>query len=93
VRKKKEEETKLMKRAEAQYPDPNKRANPTAAVTAAGSAVVAPATPPKKPAASLDPKEIRAEIANMVRKQLVPALAAKFPPGKEPDKHPQKKAT
>jgi hypothetical protein len=93
VRKKKEEEAKWMKWAEARYPDPNKSANPTAAVTAAGSAVVSPAAPPKKPAASLDPKEIRAEIADMVRKQLVPALAGKFYPGGEPDKHPQKKAT
>jgi len=92
VRKKKEEEAKWMKWAEAQYPDPNKRANPTAAVTAAGSAVVAPTVPPKKPAASLDPKKIRAEIADMVRKQLLPAVAAKFP-GKEPDRHPEKKAT
>jgi hypothetical protein len=92
VRKKKEEDAKWMKWAEAQYPDPNKHANPTAAVNAAGSATVASATPPKKPAASLDPKEIRAEIAGMVRKQLLPAVAAKFS-AKEPDKHPQKKAT
>jgi hypothetical protein len=79
TRKKKEQEAKWMKWAEARYPDPNKRANPTAAVTPAGSAVVAPATPPKKPAASRDPKEIRAEIAAIVRKQLLPAVAAKFP--------------
>jgi hypothetical protein len=93
VRKKKEEEAKWMKWAEARYPDPRKTANPTATVTAAGSAVVAPAAPPKKPAASLDPKEIRAEIADMVRKQLLPAVTAKFAPGKEPDKRPGKKAT
>ncbi len=91
VRKKKEEDAKWMKWAEAQYPDPRKIANPTAKVTAAGNAVVAPATPPKKPAASLDSKEIRAEIASMVRKQF-PTPAAKFP-AKDPDKHPQKKAT
>jgi hypothetical protein len=93
TRKKKAEEAKWMKWAEARYPDSNKRANPTAAVTAAGSAVVAPEPPPKKPAAGLDPKEIRAEIANMVRKQLVPALAGKFLPGHGPEKHPEKKAT
>src|SRR5579864_2361322 len=91
TRKKKEEEAKWMKWAEAQYPDPRKSANPTVAVTAAGTAVVAAAVPPKKPAASLDPKEIRAEIADMVRKQF-PAAAAQFP-GKEQDKPPQKKAT
>ncbi|MGZ6383681.1 MAG: hypothetical protein ACXWSZ_22555, partial [Bdellovibrionota bacterium] len=43
VRKKKEEDAKWMKWAEARYPDPNKSVNPTATVTAAGSAVVAPA--------------------------------------------------
>jgi hypothetical protein len=76
--KKKAEGAKWMKWAEAQYPTPQPTA-PSATVTATGSAVVTPATPPKKPAASLDPKEIRAEIADMVRKQLVPAQAGKFP--------------
>jgi len=37
TRKKKEQEAKGMKWAEARYPDPNKRANPTAAVTATGA--------------------------------------------------------
>jgi hypothetical protein len=92
TRKKKAEEAKWMKWAEAQYPKPQPTP-PSATVTATGSAVVAPATPPKKPAASLDPKEIRAEIADTIRKQLVPALAGKFPPRNRPDKYPQKKAT
>jgi len=37
----------------------------------------------KKPAASLRPEEIRAQIADMVKKELVPALAGKFPPATE----------
>jgi hypothetical protein len=45
----------------------------------------------------MKPQEIRAEISDMVRKQLLPALTEKFPPGKEtakrPDKHGEKKAT
>src|SRR5207248_3106667 len=88
TRKKKEEEAKWMKWAEARYPKPQPT-TPAVTVSATGSAVVAPATPPKKPAASLDPKEIRAEIADMVRKQLVPALAERFPPGKELQKRPE----
>jgi hypothetical protein len=40
ARKKKQEEAKWMKWAEAQYPDPRKSAPPSAAVTATGSAVV-----------------------------------------------------
>ena len=57
TRKKKEEEAKGMKWAEARYPDPNKRANPTAAVTATESAVVAPATPQKSPQPASTPKK------------------------------------
>ena len=68
VRKKKEEEAKWMKWAEARYPDPNKPANPTA--------VVAPATPPKKPAASLDPKEIREQISEQIRKEFLPGYSS-----------------
>jgi hypothetical protein len=37
----------------------------------------------KKPAASSSAAEIRTEIGNMVRKELVPALAEKYLPGKE----------
>ncbi len=74
VRKKKEEDAKWMKWAEAQYPKPKPQANPTAAVTASGTAVVQPApTPevapdakpasaPKKPASSLNPEKVRQEI-------------------------------
>jgi hypothetical protein len=70
VRKKKEEEAKWMKWAEAQYPKPQP-ATPSATVTAAGSAAVAPA-PPKKPAASLDPNEIRKQISEQIRKEFLP---------------------
>ena len=76
TRKKKEEEAKWMKWAEAQYPDPNKRANPAATVTAAGSAVVTPTAPPKKPAASLDPKEIRKQISEQIRKEFLPGYSS-----------------
>jgi hypothetical protein len=79
TRKKKEQEATWMKWAEARYPHPNKRANPTAAVTPAGSAVVAPA-PPKKPAASLDPKEIRKQISEQVRKQISEQIRKEFLP-------------
>src|SRR6202140_4817026 len=96
VRKQKEEDAKWMRWAEIQYPDPRKA---KAAVTTAGKAVVTASTAPteklplpnlKKPASSLKPEEIRAEISDMVRKQLLPALAEKLPPGKEPAKHPDK---
>ena len=103
ARKKKQEEAKWMKWAEAQYPDPRK-ANASTAVTADGKAIVtasasatATSKPPlpnlKKPAATLKPEEIRAKISDMVRKQLLPAMAEKFAPGKQPDKQPEKKAT
>jgi hypothetical protein len=80
VRKKKEEDAKWMKWAEAQYPKPGPKPtsqpsatdNLSAAVTAKGSAVVAPATPPKKPASSLNPEEVRKQIREQVRKQLLP---------------------
>ena len=88
VRKKKEEDAKWMRWAEAQYPDPNK-ATASAAVTASGSAVVqakvvqpkvaqpkvAPASPPKKPAASLDPAKIRQEISELIRKEFLPGYS------------------
>src|SRR5579864_3701848 len=76
VRKKKEKEAKWMKWAEAQYPDPKKSDNATATVTAAGSAVVAPTAPPKKPAASLDPKEIRKQISEQIRKEFLPGSSS-----------------
>ena len=83
VRKKKEEDAKWMRWAEAQYPDPNK-ATASAAVTATGSAVVQPkvvqpkvasASPPKKPAASLDPAKIRQEISELIRKEFLPGYS------------------
>jgi hypothetical protein len=96
VRKQKEEDAKWMRWAEIQYPDPRKA---NAAVTPAGKAVLT-ATAEKlplpnltKPASSMKPEEIRAEISDMVRKQLLPALAEKFLLGKETDKHPEKKST
>ena len=45
----------------------------------------------KKPAASSSAAEIRTEIGNMVRKELVPALAEKYLPGKEPTSQAEKK--
>ena len=75
VRKKKEEEAKWMKWAEARYPKPQPT-TPSATVTATGSAVVAPATPPKKPAATLDPKEIRKQISEQIRKEFLPGYSS-----------------
>jgi chemotaxis protein histidine kinase CheA len=75
TRKKKEEEAKWMKWAEAQYPKPQPT-TPSATVTATGSAAVAPATPPKKPAASLDPKEIRKQISEQIRKEFLPGYSS-----------------
>jgi hypothetical protein len=105
VRKKKEEDAKWMRWAEMQYPDPRK-SKASATVTSDGKAVVTasesanptsepPPPDPKKPASSSRPEEIRAEISDMVRKQLLPALSEKFPPAKEreDDKEPEKKAT
>lgn len=80
VRKKKEEDAKWMKWAEAQYPNPAPKPSPqpnpqpskpdipTAAVTSAGSAVVAPASAPKKPASGLNPTEVRRQISEQIRK-------------------------
>ena len=96
VRKQKEEDAKWMRWAEIQYPDPRKA---KAAVTTDGKAVVTAATEKlplpnlKKPASSMKPEEIRTEISDMVRKQLLPAVAGKFPPGKELAKHAEKKST
>jgi hypothetical protein len=87
LRKKKEEDAKWMRWAEAQYPDPNK-ATASAAVTATGSAVVQskvvqpkvptkarPESPPKKPAASLNPSKIRQEISELIRKEFLPGYS------------------
>lgn len=101
ARKKKEEGEKWMRWAEMQYPDPRKTTR-SAAVTSTGSAVVTSPTTSnlplpnlKKPASSSTAAEIRAEISDMVRKQLVPALAEKYLPAKagNPGKDPEKKAT
>jgi hypothetical protein len=90
-----------MRWAEMQYPDPRKTTR-SAAVTSTGSAVVTAPTSSnlplpnlKKPASSSTAAEIRAEISDMVRKQLVPALAEKYLPAKvgNPGKDPEKKAT
>lgn len=75
VRKKKEEEAKWMKWAEARYPKPQPT-TPSATVTATGSAVVAPAAPPKKPAATLDPNEIRKQISEQIRKEFLPGYSS-----------------
>jgi len=103
ARKKKEEDEKWRRWAEHQHPDP-RQANAAAAVTHAGKAVVTSSANPnagnkpplpnlKKPASSLKPGEICNQIADMVRKDLLPALNEKFGPGKQPDKQPAKKAT
>jgi hypothetical protein len=84
VRKKKEEDAKWMKWAEAQYPNPapkpsaqpssqsspqpSKPEHPSAAVTPSGSAVVAPPSAPKKPASGLNPNEVRRQISEQIRK-------------------------
>jgi hypothetical protein len=47
----------------------------------------------KKPASSSTPEEIRAQISDMVREDLLPALDKKFGPGNQHDKQPEKKAT
>jgi len=72
ARKDKANQAKWMKWAEAQYPDPRKIANPTAA----GSAIVATAAPPKKPAASLDSKETRKQISEQIRKEFLPGYSS-----------------
>jgi hypothetical protein len=83
TRKKKEEDAKWMKWAEAQYPNPNR--NPSAVVTATGSVAVThkatseatpgatsadePASPPKKLPSR---EEIRQTIREQVRKEFFP---------------------
>jgi hypothetical protein len=55
-----------------------------------------PAPSWKKPAATSSAVEIRTEISNMVRKELIPALAEKYLPGSEgnqPAQEAEKKAT
>jgi len=74
VRKKKADEAKWMRWAEAQYPN-LKSANPStvaAAANAEAAAKVAPADPPKKPATGLSTEKVREEISDMVRKELFP---------------------
>ncbi len=64
-----------------------------------GTLTIRPNAPPpawKKPAANASAAEIRTEISDMVRKELVPALAQKYLPGKEgnqPAQETEKKAT
>jgi hypothetical protein len=82
-----------------------------ASITEAGSAVLAPAssnaaspsaatspmTTQKKPAASLNPAQIREQIAAMVREEFFPNLPDQFVPKKqptnEPGTHSEKKTT
>ena len=85
VRKKKAEEAKWMKWAEARYPDPNKPANPTAAVTAAGSAVVAPATPQKNPQPASTPKKSANKSASKSAENFCPVTRRQEVPS-QPDK-------
>ena len=87
-RKKKREHAKWMRWAEAKYPDPNRQAQPSAAVTAAGSAVVAPATAQKRPPAkapinheSDDVSRIRQEIGKAIVESGV--LGSSLPKKKE----------
>lgn len=96
ARKKRIEHAKWMRWVEMQYPDP-RNANPTPAVTTTGSALMknanlaTPTRPPsdlplpnlKKPASSMKPEEIRAEITAMVRKQF-PASTGKSAPDRSP---------
>jgi hypothetical protein len=73
--------------AEVKYPDPSKKANPTAAVTTTGSAVVtqdvkaeaAPAALLKKPASGLNPEKVGQEISDLIRKEFLPGY--KLPAG------------
>jgi len=74
VRKKKEDEAKWMRWAEAQYPN-LKSANPStpaAAASVAAGTEAAPADPPKKPATGLSTEKVRQEIRDMVRKEFFP---------------------
>jgi hypothetical protein len=75
TRKKREEEAKWMRWAEAQYPRPKSTANSSAAVTPAGSAAVAPAIPGKKPplpSPAPNPEKVRAEIREQIRNSFFP---------------------
>jgi len=81
VRKKKEEEAKWMKWAEAQYPKPAPKpttaANQPPTVTASGSAVIPSA---KKPALPLRPEEIRRQISEQIRQEFLPGYSSKEGP-------------
>jgi hypothetical protein len=82
-RKKKEEDEKWRRWAEMQYPDP-RMATASATVTPTGSARlteevkpdvtpgVNSATPPRKPAAAMDPAQVRQKISDMIRKEFLP---------------------
>ena len=84
ARKKREEEAKWMKWAEAQYPKPSpqpssqpgaqpvKPDNPSAAVNAASKAEAAGTSAPKKPASGLNPQEVRRQVSEQIRKAFVP---------------------
>jgi hypothetical protein len=99
VRKKKEEDAKWMKWAEAQYPKPSPQSNvqsgpqqnpqqnkpdnpdnPSVALNAAGSAVVAPANAPKKPVSGLNPTEVRRQVSEQIRKAFLPGYTGSNDP-------------
>jgi len=82
---KKQREAAMMRKIEAEFPirKPAAPANPSAAVTATGSAVMSPQTPAKKPSAGLNPAKVRAEIAEQVREAFFPGLPKSPLPGKE----------
>jgi hypothetical protein len=97
ARQQKEDKEKWRRWAEAQYPDPNQK-KPTAAVTNTGKAVIAaaanmPIPNLTKPASALNPEKIRAEISDMVRKQLFPGLAKKNIPQTQLQRKEENKAT
>jgi hypothetical protein len=80
TRKKKEEDAKWMKWAEAQYPNPNPSANPSAAVTATGSAVIKPEANPAEPAIPQKKLPSKAELRQNIREQ----VRREFFPGYSP---------
>jgi hypothetical protein len=82
VRIEKEEKAKWRRWAEMQYPDPFQKKAP-AAVTPNGNAVVTaeatnnlPLPNLTKPASALNPKQIRDELSDMIRKEFVPNYKA-----------------
>jgi hypothetical protein len=81
ARKKKEDEAKWRRWGEAEaerlmHHDPTNEtpcADPSAAVTATGSALVSTASSQKKPASALNMDEVRQRLREQIRKELLPA--------------------